>query len=88
MPSSTLTSRDALDRYFSARRVPLLGAVVFALALAIPPAYGDGFHRPPGRQVFQRAATFPVFLNTDEGKQTAAEIVSVAPARWMTRNDL
>jgi len=33
-------------------------------------------HGPAGG-VFQRIATFPVFLNTDEGTQTAAEIVSV-----------
>ncbi|MCI0401180.1 MAG: hypothetical protein L0Z68_07765 [Gammaproteobacteria bacterium] len=31
-----------------------------------------------GRGVFQRIATFPVFLNTDEGTQTAAEIVSAS----------
>jgi len=33
-------------------------------------------HGPAGG-VFQRIATFPVSLNTDEGTQTAAEIVSV-----------
>ncbi|MGH8526561.1 MAG: YncE family protein, partial [Gammaproteobacteria bacterium] len=73
-----MTSRDALKWYFTANRPPLLGAIACALALAIPPAYGDGFHRPPDRQVFQRTATFPVFLNTDQGTETAAEIVSAS----------
>ncbi len=73
-----MTSPYALERYFTAHRLPLLGAIVCALALAIPPAWGEEFHRPDGRQVFQRIATFPVFLNTDEETQTAADIVSAS----------
>src|ERR671914_1230871 len=73
-----MTSPYALEGYSTAPCLPLLGAIVCALALAIPPACGEEFHRPDGRQVFQRIATFPVFLNTDEEMQTAANIVSAS----------
>jgi len=74
----SLTSRDPLKWYFTAHRLPLFGALVCALALAIPPAYGEGFPKPDGRQVFKRIAAFPVFLNTDQGTETAAEIMSAS----------
>lgn len=55
-------------------RIALCFGLVSALAPAprIACAAGDDGH------VFQRIATFPVFLNTDEGAQTAAEIVSAS----------
>jgi DNA-binding beta-propeller fold protein YncE len=71
-----MTSPYALERYFTAHRLPLLGAIVCALALAIPPAWGEEFHKPDGRQVFQHIATFP----DPEETQNATEIAEIVSA--------
>ena len=70
-----LSSRDAVLRRFLVLRIVLWFGLVSALApaprIACAAGHDDG-------HVFQRIATFPVFLNTDEGTQTGAEIVSAS----------
>ncbi|MDQ3774031.1 MAG: hypothetical protein M3461_06525 [Pseudomonadota bacterium] len=72
---ASLSSRDAILRRFLVLRLALWFGLVSALApaprIACATGHDDG-------HVFQRIATFPVFLNADEGAQTGAEIVSAS----------
>lgn len=56
----------------------LLGPGALLLALADPGAASDELHGDYSRHLFQRIASFPVFLNTDVNTQTSVEIVSVS----------
>ncbi len=66
------SSRDIVPGRCLALRIALWLGLVSALATAP----GIATAADP---VFQRIATFPVFLNTDESTQTGAEIVSASP---------
>ena len=57
-------------------RGPMLAAVAAGLLAAPPPSdAGGGGHHGRGRY-FERIATLPVYLNTDVGVETVAEIVA------------
>ncbi len=68
-----LSSRDAMLRRFLVLRLALglVSALALAPRIACAAGHDDGLF-------FQRVATFPVFLNSQEGAQTGAEIVSTS----------